>query len=393
MKKKFAVIFALVVVLLLAVTPVTFAKDVTYTLKGMITAIEDPDMGTIIIHNSSDGYVNVFLPNTFDIGTLAPGYTVSFKGLWVEGGFSAEQALIVSDILVGTFFGEPVENGGYFITVKLYEDTVVTVLLPVGFPIDGLEPGDTVRFKGSWVEGVFVVDDEKGVCLEGTVKGSTVLYSEDPERYAITLNIGSSEVEIFVGILLPVAFDTSTVPDGVFIRACGTWVDALPEYEFPNILDAYSVEVNPVEDGEVIEPGGRGGVYCDGLKENHPLWVKIAKMYGVGEDWVKKQFCLGFGYGEIMIALKIHDMLMLEGVDVDPRWILAERNEHGWGYIKKFFEDYSGPEDPSPGSANQQDNKPLPPGLAKKLNDDSDQDGPPGWAKKPNNGKGPKKNK
>ncbi len=394
MKKKFVVILALIAVLVLTITSAALAKDVTYTLKGMVTTIEEPYEGTITIFDSSDSYVDVFLPEAFDIATLAPGYTVSLKGLWIEGGFDAEQVTIVSDILVGIFFGVPELDpvtGGYFITIKLSDpdETVVTVLLPLGFPIDGLVEDDTWRFKGSWdgVEGVFVVDEVKGVCLEGTVTSSPVEYM-GTGRYVITISMG---IDTFVDILLPDGFDIATVAEGDIVRACGAWVEAEPGYY---ILDAFSAEVNPTDEEEVIEPGGRGGVYCDGLKEkNHPLWDKIAEMYGVPTEWVKEQFCLGFGYGEIMIALKIRDMLELEGVDVDPRWILSERAEHGWGYIKKFFENYTGPEDQSLGETDQKEDKPLPPGLAKKLNDDSDQNGPPGWAKKADKGKGHNKNK
>jgi hypothetical protein len=182
------------------------------------------------------------------------------------------------------------------------------------------------------------------------------------------------------------------------------WVDAddPPDGAY-DYFAASTVEVNPSdeEEEEEVEPGGRGGVYCDGLKENnHPLWDKIAGMYdGVDPEWVKDQFCMGFGYGEIMIALKLQSMLP-EGVEVDARWILSERNEHGWGWIKKFFQAYTGPEEETlPGEADQQDES-LPPGLAKKQDDESlppgqakkqNEEKVPGWAKKPDKGRGPNK--
>jgi hypothetical protein len=239
----------------------------------------------------------------------------------------------------------------------------------VGFPIAGLVEGDTVRFKGSWVEGVFVVDDEKGVCLEGTVNGLPVLYGDG--RYAITLNIGD---ETDVGILLPLDFDTSKVPDGVFIRACGTWVDALPDYDFLYILDAYSIEVTPTEDVDVIEPGGRGGIYCDGGKDKpHPLAVKLSEQ-GVTEEWVMEQFCTGFGFGEIMLALRTHALL---GEDTlwNTRAILSLRNEMGWGQIWKFLGLKNGDEESAP-----------PPGPLSKPDQEDSQ--PPGWKNKPEKNKG-----
>jgi hypothetical protein len=85
---------------------------------------------------------------------------------------------------------------------------------------------------------------------------------------------------------------------------------------------------------------------------------------------------------------------------VDARWILSERNEHGWGWIKKFFQAYTGPEEETlPGEADQQDES-LPPGLAKKQDDESlppgqakkqNEEKVPGWAKKPDKGRGPNK--
>jgi len=387
MKKKNLLIFALVAVLVLAISSAALAKDVIYTLKGIITAIDDVG-GTITIYNETDGFVTVFLPEGYPANTLAVGYTISVKGVYDADGFIAEEISIVSDILVGTITGLPVpygDTGRFTITVEIEGGVSVTVLLPEGYPIETLAEGDTVRFKGTWEDGVFDAAMD-GVCIEGMVTGLLELY-DDTGRSAIV-------VDTDVIVLLPEGFDVNTVAEGDVVRACGTWVDVEPPDGTPDYLDATSVEINPVDEpDDEIEPGGRGGIYCDNGKEKpHPVAVKIAEMYadeGVTTDWVMEQFCAGFGFGEIMLALRTQAFL---GEDAlwDTRAILSMRNDMGWGQIWKALEISKSDKDdvPPPGHLNKPDkeNNP-PPGWVNK----HEKGTPPGLMNKPEKVKGPKK--
>jgi hypothetical protein len=73
--------------------------------------------------------------------------------------------------------------------------------------------------------------------------------------------------------------------------------------------------------------------YCaEGKQEKpHPLAVKIAKRFGVSEEFVMEYYCEGYSVGAIMLAVKTSQ---LEGVSLTPEQILADRaSGNAWGLI------------------------------------------------------------
>jgi hypothetical protein len=276
MKRKTFFILAIVLGLALSITTIALAKNFTYYVDGEITAVHGDPPTSVDIMTDGGYTVTVSLPAGFT-GTLVEGYTVFFKGLWVEGGFEAED--------VTDFYMEAViltVNGDGTITIDTGDGIPVIITIPDTF-VGELNDGDIVRLVGDMVD------------------------------------------EILVWISLEVVD-----PEGVD-------------------------EGNP--------EGWKGGIYCDGGKE-HPVANKIAEMYG-DPEWVKEQFCTGFGFGEIM-----HAIILADGDLIMARWILAMRIDHGWGQIWKEL-----------GLAKNDKGSVPPPGQLKKPDDAANQ--PPGWANKP----------
>jgi hypothetical protein len=159
MKKKSVVILGLVVVLLLAVTPAVFAKQVTYYLEGVIVSIDDEaeEIITITIYNETDGEVPVKLTNYE--GDLEVGYTIYLKGIYGVEYFEADEVLSLDAYLVGEIidveYVDPLdpESDPYAIVIDIPGLDPVTVHLPDEYP-PGLDKGIFVRAHGSWVEDV-----------------------------------------------------------------------------------------------------------------------------------------------------------------------------------------------------------------------------------------------
>jgi hypothetical protein len=88
MKRKAVFILALLVGLLLAITPVAFARTGRGNPKGVITDI-DSEAGTITIQVDEDETLTITLPDGFDYKTIDEGMFVVAKGTWIEDYFQA----------------------------------------------------------------------------------------------------------------------------------------------------------------------------------------------------------------------------------------------------------------------------------------------------------------
>src|SRR5512137_1816828 len=78
-------------------------------------------------------------------------------------------------------------------------------------------------------------------------------------------------------------------------------------------------KVNPDEVDEEDAPEGskaENSAYCDPSKKQqpHPMAAALAEKYDVTTEWVMGYFCDGFGMGQIMLALKTHQ---INGADAD----------------------------------------------------------------------------
>jgi len=148
-----------------------------------------------------------------------------------------------------------------------------------------------------------------------------------------TLTILSKKGETFV-VTVPEGFDTSSIQVGdlVLVKAVAgedsTWIaQSIKQIGPGNADDDDDADDDPVEGGKY------NSAFCaDGKQEKpHPFAAKMAERYGVDEEWVMEYFCAGHGMGAIMLALKTSE---LDGVDIDPDTLLAEReNGNGWGQI------------------------------------------------------------
>lgn len=144
-----------------------------------------------------------------------------------------------------------------------------------------------------------------------------------------TLTILSKKGVTFV-VTVPEEFDMSSIQvgDSVLVKAMpgedSSWMAQSIKQIGPGIDDT---------DDEPGEGGKYNSAYCaDGKQEKpHPFATKMAERYGVDEEWIMEYFCAGYGMGAIMLALKTSQM---DGVDVDPGTLLAERESgNGWGQI------------------------------------------------------------
>jgi hypothetical protein len=146
-----------------------------------------------------------------------------------------------------------------------------------------------------------------------------------------TLTIQSNQGETFV-VTVPDGFDLNSirVGDSVLVKAVagdnGSW-------QAQTIKQIGRGSAGDDTDDEQPEGSKSNSAYCadDKQEKPHPLAARLAQRYGVTEQWVMDHFCDGYGMGAIMLALKTSE---LNGIDVDPETLLAERaNGNGWGQI------------------------------------------------------------
>lgn len=130
---------------------------------------------------------------------------------------------------------------------------------------------------------------------------------------------------------------TVTAPEGfdLSIFAVGDEVIVKGQIQADGALAADWVKkVNDDTSDEQDAPEGskaENSAYCDpGKKQQpHPMAASLAEKYGVTTEWVMGYFCDGFGMGQIMLALKTHQ---INGADADS--LLAQRaSGQGWGVI------------------------------------------------------------
>lgn len=148
---------------------------------------------------------------------------------------------------------------------------------------------------------------------------------------ANTLTILSKKGETFV-VTVPEGFDTSSIQigDSVLVKAVAGEDDS---WLAQSIKQIGSGNADDDTDDGLAEGGKYNSAFCsDGKQEKpHPFAARMAERYGVDEEWVMEYFCAGHGMGAIMLALKTSE---LDGVDIDPDTLLAEReNGNGWGQI------------------------------------------------------------
>jgi hypothetical protein len=89
MKNKTFLIMCQVVGLLLAMTPIAFAKIGRGNPKGEIISIEDPILGTIVILTEDEEDLTIFMPDDYDYSHLEEGMYVVAKGTWLNNRFEA----------------------------------------------------------------------------------------------------------------------------------------------------------------------------------------------------------------------------------------------------------------------------------------------------------------
>jgi hypothetical protein len=159
----------------------------------------------------------------------------------------------------------------------------------------------------------------------GNPKG--VIVDINDEEGTITIQVDEDET---LTIILPDGFDYKTIDMGMFVVAKGTWMEDHFEAIWVKEGDPEEAELSDGE-GEG-HAWGRGGVYCAGGKtKQHPMAIKIAKLYGVESEWVMREFCKGQGFGTIMLALQT---VAVTGEDADDL-LSTHKNGKGWGVIWK----------------------------------------------------------
>lgn len=309
-------LFLLVAVAFITVQPATAEEPAPVTLTGTVTAIDDLAL-SIEVETAEDTLVTVFLPTGFDLATLSIGDGVQVTGMPNEdGSIAATEVLILTEGVEVTGTVTAIDELALSLTLFTAEETSVAVFLPAGFDLTTLSVADEIKVAGTANEDGSVNALDIVILYEAVeVTGTGAVTAMDPLGQTFIVDIGGT-LYTFVP---PTGFDWTSI-------TVGDSVDISGMQRQDGIVMLVSLTVTSEgeeEDGELSESH-----YCT-TDEVHPFGGRLAEHYGVDYAILKGWFCDGYGWGQILLALKTGQI-----TGSDPSALLSERkNGSGWGEI------------------------------------------------------------
>jgi RNase P/RNase MRP subunit p29 len=181
-----------------------------------------------------------------------------------------------------------------------------------------------------------------------------------------SFQVETEEGKTYTVLFEEVYFDFSTIQVGDTVLIEGTYIG-------DDSISASLVKVEEQEDDGDLP----GGYYCEQSDERHPFGQRLASSYeGVVYETLQKWFCSGFGWGQIMLALKTSE---ITGDDFEA--LLEMRGDgEGWGQIWQDLELIGQPEDAEPLNDEDGNGRPDFAGPPEWVGDGRpEQAGPPEW--------------
>jgi hypothetical protein len=224
---------------------------------------------------------------------------------------------------VGTKFVGTVQSidAPTFSFVLLEADgTSLTVVVAADFDFSVLAVGAKVEVTGTLnTDGslaatkvkVFLPDEDLDE-VTGTIQ------SLDPATLSFVVLTADGQS---ISVIVAEGFDFTKLAVGQTVEVKGTLNE-------DGTLTALRVEVEQPDD-EPDQPGPSDGFYCQNPDVQHPMGARLAERFGVDYATLLGWYCQGYGWGQIMLALKTSQV-----TGEDPLTLLQERNAGaGWGHM------------------------------------------------------------
>jgi RNase P/RNase MRP subunit p29 len=218
---------------------------------------------------------------------------------------------------------------------------LAVAMVVVSIQVAAAAEGDEVEITGT----VISIDE---------ANNSFVVETEEGETYTVLI---SEELD----------FDFETLKKGDIVEVEGT-----ENEDFSLLATKVKIEEQEKDDGDPS-----GGYYCEQSEEMHPFGEKLASRYDeVKYETLQEWFCSGFGWGQIMLALKTSE---ITGDDFEA--LLVRRGDgEGWGQIWQDLELIGRPEDAGPRNDVDSNDRPDFAGPPEWVGDGRpEQAGPPEW--------------